>query len=119
MDIGGRDVTFRWKMSSQRLKLVLAYIKLAWPDARFVVDPHEWAGEPIDVVPSLMFVHMNQDIYEKCRKDGVTEEVEDFMVNLNVQEDAIHFVVGPKEDCASEALMHGIINTLKANWCYP
>lgn len=119
MEIGGRDVTLRWEMSNQRMDLMLAYIKLAWPEARFVVDPHEWPGTPINEVPSRLFVYRNMEVYEKSRKLGVTEELEDFIVNIDVQKDHIDFVIGPKEGCVGESLMCGIINTLHANWCYP
>jgi hypothetical protein len=119
MEIGGRDVTFRWEMTSQRLKLVLAYIKLAWPEARFVVDPSELAGDPPSSIPSLTFVHMNQKVYEDSRKLGVTPELESFIVNMNVDAEGIDFVIGPEEHCAGESLICGVINTLQANWVYP
>lgn len=118
MEIGGRDVTFRWDMSNQRLRLMLAYIKLAWPDSRITTDPQAGAFEPLTVVPVEMFVHMNQDVLDKSDKLGVTPELEAFMVNIHVEEDAIHFVVGSAEGCCGEALMHGIIQTLQANSCY-
>jgi hypothetical protein len=122
MEIGGRDVTFRWEMSDQRLKLVRAYIKVAWPESVITTDPvfsEDPAFDPLAKVPVLFFVHMDQNVFEKSEKLGVTAELEDFMVNVNVEEDAIHFVVGPEEGCPGEALMHGIIQTLQANRCYP